>query len=93
MVCFSSSHLIGRSSKMRFGSGEATTRRHLSPSCLNTHCFSAAKRSASSLAYTGPMNLVGFLNAGSLASTSIIVSKVANGRSNGIRLPSSCSIM
>ena len=35
IVLRSSSHLIGRSSKMRFGSGEGTTRRHSSPSGLN----------------------------------------------------------
>ena len=49
MVCFSSSHFIGRNSKMRFGSGEATTRRHLSPSGLMAQPFSAASRSASAL--------------------------------------------
>jgi hypothetical protein len=32
------------------------------------------------LPYTGPMNFVGFLNAGSSGSTSIIVRSVANGR-------------
>ena len=43
----SSSQRIGRISKIRFGSGEATTRRHLSPSCLMAQPFSAASRSAS----------------------------------------------
>ena len=45
----SSSQRIGRISKIRFGSGEATTRRHLSPSGLIAQPFSAASRSASSL--------------------------------------------
>src|SRR6266436_8119035 len=74
MVLCSRSHLIWRNSKMRLGSGDGTTRRHLSPSGLNTHSLSAAIRSASSLEYTGPMNLVGSWNAGSPGSTSIIVS-------------------
>ena len=47
IVPCSSSHLIGRISKMRFGRGDGTTRRHLSPSCLKTQPFSAASRSAS----------------------------------------------
>ena len=38
--CFcSSSHLIGRISKIRLGSGEGTTLRHLFPSCLKTQLF------------------------------------------------------
>jgi hypothetical protein len=48
MASWSSSHLIGFSSKIRFGSGEGTTRRQCSPSSLNTHPFSADNRSASS---------------------------------------------
>ena len=66
IVCFSSSHFIGRNSKMRFGLGEATTRRHLSPSALKAQPLSAASRSASAFSYTGPMNLVGLAKAGSL---------------------------
>ena len=49
MALRSSSHLIGRSSKMRFGSGEATTRRQSLPSGLKTHDFSAESSAASSL--------------------------------------------
>ncbi|MNC46343.1 hypothetical protein D3C75_953580 [compost metagenome] len=49
MLLFSSSHLIGRISKMRLGFGLATTRRYLSPSALTTQPFSLARRSASSL--------------------------------------------
>ena len=42
--------------------------------------------------FVGPIGFVGFANAGSSPSTSIIVSSVASGRSCGSRLPSSCSI-
>src|SRR4051794_10051013 len=89
---FSSSHSTGRISNSWRGSGDATTRRHLSPSGLTVQPFSPARRSASSLEYTGPMNLVGFSNAGSAGSTSTIVRTVASGFSFGRRLPSSCSI-
>ena len=47
---FSSSHVIGRISKIRLGSGDATTRRHLSPSGLICQPFAAASSSASSFA-------------------------------------------
>ena len=43
----SSSHRIGRISKIRFGAGDGTTRRRRSPSRLNTQPFSAASASAS----------------------------------------------
>ena len=46
-VPFSIIHLIGRISKMRSGSGEGTTRRHLEPSCLNVQPLAPANRSAS----------------------------------------------
>ncbi|MNV93678.1 hypothetical protein D3C71_1883940 [compost metagenome] len=49
MLLFSSSHLIGRISKMRFGFGLATTRRYLSPSGAMAQPFSAASFSASAL--------------------------------------------
>ena len=39
------------------------------------------------------MNFVGLWNAGSAGSTSIMVSRVAMGRSKGSTFPSSCSIM
>ena len=42
----SSSHRIGRISKIRFGAGDGTTRRRWSPSRLNTQPFSAASASA-----------------------------------------------
>ena len=40
----SSSHRIGRISKIRFGSGDGTTRRQLAPSCLNAQPFSRGQR-------------------------------------------------
>ena len=46
-VPFSSSHWIGRSWKMRFGSGEGTTRRHLSPSGFTIQPLAAASAFAS----------------------------------------------
>lgn len=49
-VLRSSSHLIGRISKIRFGCGEGTTRRQCSPSALNAQPFSFASRSASGFA-------------------------------------------
>ncbi len=49
-VPFSSSQRTGRSSKMRFGSGEGTTRRQRSPSGRITQPFSASRRRASSSA-------------------------------------------
>ncbi|MNP63777.1 hypothetical protein D3C76_1592150 [compost metagenome] len=78
---------------MRLGLGLATTRRNLSPSGAMAQPFSAASFSASALPYTGPMGLLGFWKAGSLASTSTWVSKVAKGTSKSSRLPSSCSMM
>jgi len=93
IVFCSSSHLIGRISKIRLGSGEGTTLRHLFPSCLKIQLFSVARLSAWALSYTGPTNLVGFWNAASLGSTSIMVRMLANGTSKGSRLPISCSIM
>jgi hypothetical protein len=90
-VPFSSSHLIGLISKIRLGSGDGTTRRHRSPSCLNAHPFSAASASAVALSYTGPTNFVGSPKAGSEGSTSTIVRMVANGTSAARRFPSSCS--
>ncbi|MNP24313.1 hypothetical protein D3C76_1170660 [compost metagenome] len=92
-VPFSSSHLIGRISKMRLGRGLATTRRNLSPSGAMAQPFSLASASASSFEYTGPIGLVGFWKAGSFASTSTWVRMVAKGTSKGSRLPISCSIM
>ena len=44
----SSSHSTGAMPKIRFGRGDGTTRRMLSPSGLNAHPFSAASCSASS---------------------------------------------
>ena len=70
---------MGRISKMRLGSGEGTTRRQCSPSCLNVQPFSAATASACCLSYMGPTNLVGSANAGSAGSTSTMVSTVAKG--------------
>ena len=80
---FSSSDLIGLISKIRFGTGDGTTRRNLPPSGLNVHPFSASRRAASSASYSGPIGFVGFAKAGSSASTSIIVSSVARWRSKG----------
>ncbi len=40
----------------------------------------------------GPIGFVGFWNAGSAGSTSIIVRTVANACSKGSRFPSSCSM-
>ncbi len=82
---------MGRSSKIRFGTGEGTTRRRLSPSGLNTQPRSAASLSASAWPYSGPTGLLGSANAGSSGSTSIIVSNDASGLENGSRFPSSCS--
>jgi hypothetical protein len=48
MVPLSSSHFTGRISKMRRGSGEATTRRQPGPSRFTLQPFSAARRRASS---------------------------------------------
>ncbi len=79
--------------KIRCGSGDGTTRRKPSASGLNVHPFSAASASACSFVYIGPIGFVGFANAGSLRSTSIIVSRVAMCFSNGSAFPSSCSRM
>ena len=71
IVPFSSSHLIGRISKIRLGSGEGTTRRHFvavrleRPALLGRQAFGRPPCS-----YTGPTNLVGSAKAGSSGSTS-----------------------
>ena len=78
---------MGRSSKIRFGTGEGTTRRRLSPSGLNTQPRSAASLACSAWSYSGPTGLLGSANAGSAGSTSIIVSNEASGLSNGQPVP------
>ena len=88
----SSSHLMGRRSKIRRGTGEGTTLRMLSSSGLNAKPRSAASLPASGLSYSGPIGLLGSAKAGSSGSTSTIVSSEASGLSNGSRFPSSCSM-
>ena len=72
------------------GSGDATTRRHPSPSAATAHPRLVASRCAVGASYTGPMGFVGWVKLGSLASTTTWVRTVAN-RSSGSRLASSCS--
>lgn len=73
---------IDGSSTMRVGMGEATTRRQPRPASSTTSHLSRSRRSmASSSSINEPIGLVGFLNAGSLALTSVWVTTVATGRS------------
>ena len=90
---WSSSVVIAGMPKIRFGNGDGTTRRKPSASGLNVQPFSPARASASAFVYIGPIGFVGFANAGSFRSTSIIVSSVAMCLENGSAFPSSCSRM
>ena len=53
IVPFSSSHLIGRCSKIRVGAGEGTTRRQRSPSGLNAQPYSLAELAGLGLVVAG----------------------------------------